>query len=73
MVEDPSMGLLRLLDPGRESGIAHRPLALESGMAVKVKRLKTFSILLIILHLKNNNIDPLWIASQYTSMQEKKN
>jgi len=42
-------------------------------MAVKLKRLKTFSILLIILHLKNNNIDPLWIASQYTSMQEKKN
>jgi len=52
MVEDPSMGLLRLLDPGRESGIAHRPLALESGMAVKVKRLKTFSILLIIFTFK---------------------
>ena len=52
MVEDPSMGLLRLLDPGRESGIAHRPLALESGMAVKLKRLKTFSILLIIFTFK---------------------
>jgi hypothetical protein len=38
-------------------------------MAVRPNGLKTFSILLIVfLHLKKNDIDPLQSTSQYTSV-----
>jgi len=52
MVEDLSMGLPRPLDPGSESGIAPRSTALGSGMVVRLKGLKIFSILLIIFTFK---------------------